>query len=121
MSAFLEKNGHLKMCIATATDKHLAAYALKRLNIDEYFEFILTSGEVGSSKQSPDIFIKAAEKLGLPASDIVVFEDALHAIEASKKAGFYTVGVHEPVFEQDREKIQQAADCYVRSLNEFEV
>jgi len=121
VSEFLAKCRHIRMCIATATDRYLVEYALKRLNIDEYFKFIITSAEVGSSKQSPDIYIKAAELLKLPICDIVVFEDALHAIESSKKAGFYTVGVHEAVFDKDMDKIIQKADCYVINLNEFEV
>ncbi|MGE5629604.1 MAG: HAD family hydrolase [Caulobacteraceae bacterium] len=118
---FLEKNRELKMCIATATDKPLVEFALKRLNIYKYFEFIITSTEVGSSKQNPDIYIKAAEKLGLPLSEVAVFEDALHAIETAKSANFYTVGVYEAVFEQDKEKIKQTADCYIINLNEYEV
>jgi HAD superfamily hydrolase (TIGR01509 family) len=117
---FLEKNKSLKMCIATATDSFLTGFALKRLEIDHYFEFVLTSAEVGGSKQSPDIYLKAAERLGLPVGALVVFEDALHAVEAAKSAGFYTVGVQEAAFEQDREKIKRTANAYVTALNEFE-
>jgi thiamine-phosphate diphosphorylase len=117
---FLENNKHIKMCIATATDKLLVEHALKRLEIDHYFEFIITSTEVGNSKQNPDIFIHAAEKLGLAIDEVVVFEDALHAIVTAKSAGFYTVGVHETAFENEREEIMQIADCFLHSLNDFE-
>lgn len=118
---FLEKNKNIKMCIATATYRHLVEYALKRLDIDKYFDFIITSSEVGNSKQSPDIFIRAAGKLGVPINEIVVFEDALHAIVSAKSAGFYTVGVHETAFEKDKEEIIKIADCYINNFNEFEV
>lgn len=116
---FLEKNKHLKMCVATATDRHLVEYALRRLDIDKYFDFIITSTEVGSSKQNPDIYIKAAAQLELPICQLVVFEDALHAIKAAKKAGFYTVGMHEAFFESDAEEIRRTADCYIMNLGEF--
>jgi len=118
---FLEKYSHLKMCIATATDRHLVEYALKRLDIDRYFSFIITSTEAGTSKQSPEIFIKAAEKLGLSVDEVIVFEDALHAIKTAKLAGFYTVGVREDLFMDDRDKIIEISDCYVENLKEFEV
>ncbi|MDD2233794.1 MAG: HAD family phosphatase [Desulfitobacteriaceae bacterium] len=119
---FLENNKHLKMCIATATDKHLVEHALKRLEIDEYFDFVITSREVGNGKQqSPDIFIKAAEKLGLAIDEVVVFEDALHAIITAKSAGFYTVGVYETAFEDDHQEIQQIADVFIDNFSEFEI
>lgn len=115
---FLLQNKDRKMCIATATDKHLVEFALKRLGLEKYFEFIITSLEVGCSKQKPDIFIKAAERLGLEAGDCVVFEDALHAIKSAKLGGFYTVGVYDKSFESEQETIKNYADQYVRNLNE---
>lgn len=118
---FLEKCSRYKKCVATETDKRLAGYALKRLGIENYFSFIITSGEVGGSKRSPEIFVRAAEKLGLAADEIIVFEDALHAVKSAKSAGFYVVGVKEDTFAHDKEEIQKAADYYVENLNEFEV
>jgi thiamine-phosphate pyrophosphorylase len=118
---FLEKNRGLKMCIATETDRYLAECALKKLGIERYFDFVITSAETGGSKQSPEIYRKAAERLGLAVEEIIVFEDALHAVKAARSAGFYTVGVRERVFEDDREKIRETADFCVENLNEFEV
>lgn len=115
---FLLQNKDRKMCIATATDKHLVEFALKRLGIEKYFEFIITSTEVGCSKQKPDIFIKAAERLGLETGDCVVFEDAIHAIKSAKSGGFYTVGVYDKSFESEQETIKNYADQYVCNLND---
>ena len=115
---FLLQNKDRKMCIATATDKHFVEFALKRLGLDKYFEFIITSSEIGCSKQRPDIFIKAAEQLGLEAGDCVVFEDAIHAIKSAKSGGFYTVGVYDESFESEQETIKNYADQYVRNLND---
>lgn len=115
---FLLQNKDRKMCIATATDSHLVEFALKRLGLEKYFEFIITSTDVGCSKQKPDIFIKAAEKLGLEACDCIVFEDALHAIKSAKLGGFYTVGVYDKSFESEQETIKNYADQYVCNLND---
>jgi HAD superfamily hydrolase (TIGR01509 family) len=106
------------MCIATATDKHLAEFALKRLGLEKYFEFVITSAEVGCSREKPDIFIKAAERLGMEAGDCIVFEDAPHAIKSAKHGGFYTVGVYDPCFENEQETVKSYADQYVCNLGE---
>jgi HAD superfamily hydrolase (TIGR01509 family) len=118
---FLSKNKDRKMCIATATDKHLVELALKRLGLDKYFKFVITSAEVECSKQKPDIFIKAAGRLGLEACDCVVFEDALHAIQSAKLGGFYTVGVYEKCFDNEWEIIKKHADQYVCNLCEVKL
>ena len=115
---FLHKHKDKKMCVATATDHHLVEAALKRLGIDEYFQFIITSGQVGNSKQFPDIYLQAAQRLGADIIDCVVFEDALHAMETAKKAGFYTVAIHEPTFDKELDKIKQLADQFVEQLGE---
>jgi len=118
VSEFLLQNKDRKMCIATATDRHLVEFALKRLGLEKYFEFIITSSEVGCSKEKPDIFIKAAGRLGFEAGNCVVFEDALHAIKSAKLGGFYTVGVYEKCFESEQETIKNHADQYVCNLRE---
>lgn len=115
---FLRAHRHIPMAVATATDRHLVEAALQRLGIDGCFRFILTSTEVGNSKQSPDIFLQAAQRLGVDIGEALVFEDALHAIRTAKLAGFPTVGIYEPCFEQEAEEIKRYADQYVRNLNE---
>lgn len=115
---FLHRHRDKKMCVATATDRHLVEAALHRLELDGYFSFILTSGEVGNSKQYPDIYLQAAQGLGVPIAQCVVFEDALHAMETAKKAGFYTVAVYEPVFAAEADAIRQTADQFVTQLGE---
>lgn len=116
---FLERNKAMRMGIATETDGDLAKAALRRLRIDTYFAFILTAAQAGG-KQDPDIYRRAAEKLELPADEIIVFEDAPHAVESSRRAGFYTVGVYDAAFEAEQDRIRQTADAYVMNLNEFE-
>lgn len=115
---FLLQNKDRKMCIATATDRHLAEFALKRLGLEKYFEFIITSAEAGCGKHEPDIFIKAAGRLGLEPEDCIVLEDALHAIKSAKLGGFYTVGIYEKCFESEQEEIKSIVDQYVCNLSE---
>jgi HAD superfamily hydrolase (TIGR01509 family) len=110
----------IKMCIATATDRYLAEPALERLQIEDYFSFILTCTETGFSKEGADIYEKALETLSTPKKETVVFEDALHAIKAAKAADFPTVGIYDASAEKDADTIKQIADRYIGSFAECE-
>lgn len=56
-------------------------------------EALVSSEEVANGKPFPDVFLKAAEKLGLPPEDCAVVEDAPAGIEAAKAAGMIAVGL----------------------------
>ncbi len=110
----------MKMCVATATYNRLAEAALKRLRVFDMFEFILTCSDVGSGKDRPEIFLAAAEKMGLNISETAVIEDSLHCIETAKNAGFFTIGIYDPISENDWEKICAVSDAAVKNLNKIE-
>lgn len=110
------KSCHIRMCIVTASEYAHAEAALKRLGIWECFDFILTCSQVGYGKDNPIIFQLAAEKWDVKPQEVVVFEDALHAIETSKAAGFFTVGVYDDSAKDDTEAIKRIADLYTYHL-----
>lgn len=117
---FLQKHSDRKMCIATNTDRYLVEKALTKLGIGEFFEFTITTGEVCRGKHDPLIFLTAADKLGVPIGETIVFEDALHGISSAKGAGFYTVAVYDADNAGDQELIKATADEYIHSLGEWE-
>ena len=49
------------------------------------------SADVARGKPAPDLFIYAAQKMGVPASECLVFEDSLLGIEAARSAGMGAV------------------------------
>lgn len=121
VARMLEKmsaNG-VKMCVATATDRHMVEAALKRNGIYRFFDGIFTCTEVGFGKDSPVIFEKALEFLGTKKEETVVLEDALHAIETAKKAGFYVVGVYDKSSENESWEIKAVCDEYITSYFEW--
>ena len=73
----------IAMCAATSNLKTLAASALKNNGLDGFTEFLLTSDEVGSGKDNPDIFYICAARLGaLPTEVPETTETAGHGIAA---------------------------------------
>lgn len=121
VSAFLArlKQSGVKICAATATDRHLAESALKRTGLLLFFSEIFTCTSVGHGKDEPDIFLAAQQFLGTPKSETWVFEDALYAVRTAKTAGFPVVGVYDK-HEKHTETVQTLSDKYIRSFLETE-
>jgi len=114
------KQENIKMCIATATDRHLAESALNRLQVADFFSFLLTCTEVGFNKEGAEIYEKALELLHTEKAETVVFEDALHAAKSAKTAGFPVIGIYDASAHADAEELKSTADRYVRSFKECE-
>lgn len=113
------KSDNVKMCIASATPLHMIEFALKRLNIFDYFEFISSCDQVGVGKNHPDIFYYAAKKLKADPSEIIVYEDADFALITAKEANFYTIGVYDKYYAHKRRDIELISDLYIESFKEL--
>lgn len=103
-------------CVATAAERIHTVTALTRLGLIDAFEFILTTEDVGKSKNFPDIYLTAAARLGAPVADCVVFEDSLYAMRTAKGAGFQVVAIAEPDAPGDQEAIRAVADRFIVSF-----
>ena len=86
---------NLKTGVATAMNRKLMIKVEKQLNLKKYFnEHIYFIEDVGNkSKPEPDVFLYAAERLGVQPQNCIVIEDAPHGIEAAKRAGMVAVGI----------------------------
>lgn len=113
------KQCDISMCIATSSDRHLIEAALKRCDMDGFFEKIFTCSEVGHGKDEPIIYQEAMQFLGADRSNTVIFEDALYALQTAKTAGFMTVGVLDSREEQ-QEELQQLCDCYLEDFEQID-
>lgn len=90
----LQCNG-VKMAVATASEHDHVLAALRRCDMEKYFDGILTCAEVGSGKDEPEIFRACLNALGTAKSETAVFEDAIHAARTAKRDGFVIVGVYD--------------------------
>lgn len=109
----------IPMAAATSGDGELAGAALNRLGFDQYFQRVYTCTEVGAGKDQPLIYQKAAAYLQAQPQETWVFEDALHAIQTAKMAGFVTVGVYDPFHKNETEEIRREADIYLKCLADY--
>jgi beta-phosphoglucomutase len=77
---------------SSASTRHLKKI-LAKTGLAEKFKTILDSTHVARGKPDPEIFLKAAELLGIEPKSCVVFEDAKSGIEAARRTGMKVVGV----------------------------
>lgn len=77
-----------KIAVASSADMRKVRGNLEQIQIaPETFDIIVVGDDVENKKPSPDIFILAAEKIGLPSCQCLVVEDAINGVEAAKAAG----------------------------------
>lgn len=78
---------------------------------------ILTKDDIENKKPNPEVYLKAIESLGALPSEVLVFEDSLEGVIASKKANLQTVVVHDRYNDSDRELISRYADFEIKSYS----
>ena len=113
----LRQNG-VKLCIATATDRHLVEAALDRCGVLSCFGEIFTCNEVGHGKDEPDIFEEALRFLGTEKAETVVFDDALYAVRTAKEAGFPVAAVYDS-HERSQAEVRARSDLYLEDLTQL--
>lgn len=115
----LLKDNDIPMAVATSSDRRVIEAAFRRLGIFDCFGKIFTCSEVGAGKNKPDIYFRAAEYLGFDPEKIWVFEDALHAAQTAKHAGFFVTGIFDLSSLAQQEELIQTADIYIRDFKDF--
>ncbi len=116
----MKKRG-VRMCVASATDHTLVEAALRRVGVLEYFSFILTWGDLQTSKNLPYIFDTCTERLGTDKRTTAVFEDSLHCVITASGAGYPVVGVYDESAKTETEEIRRLSRCFLYRWEELNV
>lgn len=82
-----------KIALASSSYRDAVDGVLAGLRIADYFEVIVSGLDVAQVKPSPEIFLKAAQLLGVEPSECVVVEDAEKGIIAAHRAGMRSIAV----------------------------
>lgn len=90
----LEKN--FKTALITNTVRKVAEKMLKKLDVTSLFDVIICGDEVKKMKPDPEIYLSATKKIGVKPNEIIVFEDGVAGVQASRKAKLETVVVWDP-------------------------
>lgn len=83
------KENHVLFTIATASEINNVKFFIQEFNLKKWFDIekIICDDGTFKGKPEPDIYIKAVEKLGMSASNCIVFEDAQSGVKSAQRAG----------------------------------
>ncbi len=91
LEAFEKKN--ISCAVASNGPFENIDFVLDELNIRKYFKYVVNATMVKHGKPAPDVYLKAAELLGTPTENCLVFEDSPTGIEAAIAAGIKVIGI----------------------------
>lgn len=110
----------VKLAVATALTPKLFEPCLRNLGIDDLFDaFCSTEHTGGHGKASGEVYLLAAEKLGVAPEDCAVFEDVLAGVEGAKAVGMRAYCVRDSHSEKDFDAIARLADGMIDSFDEM--
>ena len=108
----------LRLAVATSSVSASARPFLNRHGLTSFFDVIITGDEIERGKPDPDIYLRAGEKLSIPADACLVIEDALSGVAAAKAAKMRVAAIPDRRF-VDPPAYERRADYLLQNLSEI--
>ncbi|MCD7817918.1 MAG: HAD family phosphatase [Lachnospiraceae bacterium] len=112
------KSHHFPIAIASSNSQELIRASLTNNRVEDCFDSIVTSCEVAKGKPAPDVYLYAADKLGVLPEHCLVFEDVPMGIMAAKNAGMRVCAMEDAFSASRKAEVRRLADYYIRSYDE---
>ncbi len=95
IAAIIERLASLEtpMAVASGSELVIVEPSLEIVGLRHHFDIIVTPELVERGKPAPDMFLLAAERMGVPPSSCLVYEDGQSGIQAAEAAGMSSVFV----------------------------
>jgi len=113
----LKRRG-VKLGVATSLPRALSEAALINHNILSLFDAVCTTDDVSCGKTKPDLFLFAANKLGVLPEECIMYDDMPHAIKTAKSVGMTVYAVYDEFVKDSMEEIIKIADKVIYSFKE---
>lgn len=113
--ALASLHGTLPLALASSSSRRVINHVLDLNDWHRYFNIVCSGEEVRKGKPAPDVFLLAANRLGVAPSRCVVFEDSLNGVKAAKAAGMRCIAIPCASRFQDSE-FEGLADRIIPSL-----
>ncbi|MBQ3460351.1 MAG: HAD family phosphatase [Solobacterium sp.] len=110
------RDAGVRIAVASSSSVEQIRRNLQNTNTEDFIEVIVSGTELKRGKPEPDIFLTAAEKLGIDPCECYVFEDAFNGVKAGHAAGCCTIMIPDQM--QPTEEIRALADAVCASLFE---
>lgn len=112
---YLKENNY-KVAVASSSSLHHIENNMEKTGLRKYIDKIASGQEAKHGKPAPDVFLLAAERLGVKPENCLVLEDSKAGVKAGKSAGA-TVYMVPDMFKPDAE-VTEIADRIISSLGE---
>jgi beta-phosphoglucomutase len=90
---FLDRHRDLPMAVGTNADSENVNFVLDEAGLRGYFGAVVDGHQVSNPKPHPEIYLRAAELLGVEPAGCVVFEDSPSGVAAGVAAGMKVIGL----------------------------
>ena len=115
---FFRSHG-VKMAVASSSHRRPIERNLERSGVRPYFEAVISGEDISRGKPDPEIFLTAAEQLGLSPADCYVFEDSFNGVRAGHAAGCRTIMIPD-LLKPDQEIAKYYDACFPDLLTALE-
>jgi HAD superfamily hydrolase (TIGR01509 family) len=109
----------IPMAIATSGPAENVRHTLAETALAQRLAVVIRGDEVPRGKPHPDIFLAAAERIGVRPPDCLAFEDAPSGVTAARAAGMRCVALTTSFSAQAFRATGTVADAFVRDFDEF--
>jgi HAD superfamily hydrolase (TIGR01509 family) len=106
------------LALATSSNREVIDVVLETSGLADAFAAIVSSDEVARGKPAPDVYLEAAERLGVGPADAAAIEDSTNGLLAARAAGMAVVAIPNPSFPPSEEALA-AADVVLESIAEL--
>lgn len=76
----------IPMAVASSSESSTVEDSLTRVGIRKFFDVVIGGDQIRNGKPAPDIFLKAAEGIGVAPADCYIFEDSFNGVRAAAAA-----------------------------------
>ena len=81
------------LAVGSSAPRENICLSLEKLGRAKKFSALVAGADVTRGKPDPQVFQLAAERLGIPAASCAVIEDAVHGVEAARRAGMKSIAL----------------------------
>ena len=107
----------LATAVVTMTQPDWTEATLRAAGLHELFEVVVTVRDVEHGKPAPDLYLHAAERLGVDPRCAIALEDSIHGLEAAAAAGMHVVQLRQATYVPGP---QPTAHAVIESFDEFD-
>jgi HAD superfamily hydrolase (TIGR01509 family) len=97
------------LALASSSNREVIELVLERAGLTDDFAVVISSEEVERGKPAPDVYLAAAQRLGVASADCVAVEDSSNGLRAAAAAGMAVVAVPNSDFAPDADALDLAA------------